>query len=86
LIPREVKVDGGDVTVSRAAGRGQWWLGSVNNLWNRMVAARSEAGVEVVAQSETWVKAVACSEAGDEAAVCSGPRIEDGKRWQHDGI
>jgi hypothetical protein len=37
----------------------------------RMVAARSEAGVE----------AAACSKAGDEAATCSGTGIEDGRQW-----
>jgi hypothetical protein len=40
-----------------------------------MVAARSEAGVEVAA----------CSEAGDEAVACSGPMIEDGtQQWNND--
>jgi hypothetical protein len=40
-----------------------------------MVAARSEAGVEVAA----------CSEAGDEAVACSGPMIEDGtQQWHND--
>jgi hypothetical protein len=39
----------------------------------RMVAARSEARVEVVA----------CSEAGDEVVACSGTGIEDDKLWRH---
>jgi hypothetical protein len=40
-----------------------------------MVAARSEAGVELAA----------CSEVEDEAAACSGPRIKDGtQQWHND--
>jgi hypothetical protein len=41
-----------------------------------MAAACSEAGVEAAARSEV----------GDEATACSGPRIEDGKQRQYDGV
>jgi hypothetical protein len=41
-----------------------------------MTVARSKVGVEVMVHSEV----------GDEAAVCSGPEIEDGRRWWHDGV
>jgi hypothetical protein len=53
-----VEVDNGSATMTKS-------------LRKRMVAARSEAGVEVAA----------CSRAGDEATVCSGAGIEDGRWW-----
>jgi hypothetical protein len=86
LILREVGVDGGGATVSRAQGRGRRRRDSVNGLRKRMVAARSEARVKVAARSEAGVEAAAHSEAGDEAAVCSGPGIEDGRWWRHDVV
>jgi hypothetical protein len=40
----------------------------------------------VAVRSEVGVEAAACSEATDEVVACSGPRIEDSRRWHHDGV
>jgi hypothetical protein len=47
----------------------------VEGVGKRMVAVRSEAGVDVAAYSR----------ANDEAVACSGARIENGRWRRHDG-